>query len=107
HLEVFMTAVDPNNPTADLATVPTPAAGVILNATGIFAAPGNPDLLGILTPPPAVTNVPQNTEMILTVTLKGPPSAILVATAQWQRWDGSSIYTNIPGATALTYRQFV
>src|SRR5262249_33538420 len=55
HLEVFMTAVNPSNPTADLGTVPTPASGVILNAAGLFTAPGNPDLINIAGPP-AVTN---------------------------------------------------
>src|ERR1051325_3871368 len=98
-----MTAVDPANPNADLATVPTPAARVILNA-GYFAAPGNPDVLGIASGPPAVTNVLQNTLMTLKVVAKPPGVA---ATYQWSRWDGVSTFTNIPGATSPTYSQFV
>ncbi len=66
-------------------------------------APGNPDVLQITGTPPTDIFVQELDTVILQLFANIPASIQSAGSRQWQKSAGGGFFTNIPGATALSY----
>lgn len=106
HRLVFLTGTREHNgaPTTEMAGIydlESDGAQLFLNAVD-YMIPGNPtDPVGFRTQPASITvNESSIGSASFSVIATGAPPR----TIQWERSDGSGGFTNIPGATASTYR---